>query len=354
MTRSRRIMPGLLVLAAGLAASCSVPTDAPYWDTRWIVPGDSTRIGIAEYLPGQVTVTGDGARFAVAIDPFQFSRSLDDICPDCGVLNGLTVPKPAFTAELEGSESLPERVLSADLAASTVDIRVTNALGFDPIRPAAGTYGSLTLTLYAGPNTADVLAQLVVDGADQAFPSGTTLERTLTATTGSVTPEVRVVLAVDSPAGDPVTIDTSARLDVEVTVPAAEFSRARIEVAGEEVSVDDTELDVGDVDRDLVDHVRSGALVLLVDNPLQVAVDMTVRISGPFPDIVKEAAFSAAPASTTRIDYSGEELRTFLGESGVVLSGEGTVDPAAPPVTVTPRDSVRINARIDAVFRVGD
>ncbi len=353
MLPSRYRLLVLIAPALGLF-SCSFPSDAPIWDTRWVLPTDRTTVEVSEFLPDGVTVTPDGRNFSVAVDPFDFSETLGDVCPACGAFNGQTVPKPAFESTIEGTGTLPQDVVSANVAALEVQVRITNDFGFDPIRPKAGVYGSLGLRLYGGPAGTTLLDEIVIDGAAQAFPSGTSLDRTVSVTGATVGSTFRVELAIDSPAGDPVTVDTGAGVGVHVTPETVLISSAVVEVAGREVTVEPVELNLGDVESDLVDRIQSGALEFLVENPVGVPLDFQLRITGDFPDIVKQASLSGAASSTTRVAFTQDELQTFLGKDGVMLTGAGTVPANTPAATVAPQDTLKINTRLDAVLRIGE
>jgi hypothetical protein len=354
MTARSRYGPLVLIVLALVLLSCSVPTDAPIWDSRWILPTDHTVVEVSEYLPDGVSVTPDGQDFSVSIDPFDFSETLGEVCPACGALNGQTVPKPAFSSSIEGSGTLPSEVVSATVSLLQVQIQIANHFGFDPIRPKAGVFGSLNLRVWGGPNAQTLLDEIDIDGADQAFPSGTSLDRTVMVSSAQVGSTFRVELAIDSPAGDPVTVNTSLGVEVHVTPETVLVSSATVEVAGREVSTDPVELNLGDVESDIVDRIQSGALEFLVENPIRTPVDFTLRITGGFPDIVKQASLSGAASSTTRVEFTQDELHTFLGKDNVLLTGTGTVPAGTPSTTVAPQDTVKIDTRLDAVLRIGD
>jgi hypothetical protein len=343
------------LITGGLAfSSCSIPSDAPIWDTRWGVPAEGVSVQVSEILPDRMTVTPDGTAFAVEVDPFAFSQTLADACPPCDALDGQTGPKPAFVTSLDGLGELPAKVLSVDVDHVLVRVSITNGLSFDPLRPGAGNQGTMMLRAYNGGPESELLAEIEVDGADQGFVPGSTLVLEVTVQEITVDEAVRVVLSIDSPAGDTVLLDSSGSIDVLVVTDVVRVSSARIEVAGETFAADPVELDVGDIEQSLVDRIQSGALDILVENPFGVAGSFLARIGGPFPDIVKSMTFTEEPASVTRVEFSQEELRTFLGQSGVILSGTGTVSPAATPIQVTPGDSLRIESRLDITLRIGD
>ena len=356
MEVARTAVGTAVVLAAAvmLFASCSVPTDSPAWDTRWIVPAEDAGIPVSEFLPGSVDVTPDGDAFTVQVEAFAFSKSLGEACPPCEAWNGQTVPKPAFQMSLEGSTDLPSGVLSVEVERVAVAVWVTNGFSFDPIRPGGDDSGNLVLQLFGGDDGGALLDEVTVDGAVEEFPPGSVLAETLRVAAGSQVSRFRAAIQLDSPEGDSVRVDTDDRLDVEVTPIAVRVASARVEVAGREIAMDSVELDAADVDGDIADRVRSGAIEIFVENPFGVGAELGLRVSGSFPDITKSMRLSAAAASTTRVEFTGEEMRRFLGRSSVMLSGTGTVSAEATPITVAPRDTVKMDTRLDVVLRVGD
>ena len=60
---------------------CDIPSTAPIVTQRWVVPVESTTIGVAELLPSGVS--DNGSAFGVTVDPFSTSESLGALCSDC-------------------------------------------------------------------------------------------------------------------------------------------------------------------------------------------------------------------------------------------------------------------------------
>ena len=129
-TLTGRLAPGLALLALG---ACEVPTSLPEWDTLWIAPGQSTTISVASLLPAQVSVTSSGDAFQLDVAPVSFQESLGEACASCALLNGLTLPKPAFTIEISATAPLPSEVVSAKLASGQIAVALTHDFGFDPL-----------------------------------------------------------------------------------------------------------------------------------------------------------------------------------------------------------------------------
>jgi hypothetical protein len=343
-----------LFIAGSVLYSCSIPSEAPQWDTRWIVPAEDVAIEVSEFLPDEVILTPDGTAFTVEVDTFSFSQSLGEACPECPPWHNQTVLKPPINTTLEGSSDLPERVLSMEVTQATPQIHVTNGFNFDPIRPEGGNTGSMALRLYTGADGQRFVDEIMIDGADVSFPPGSTLDRSFLVEDETIETLVRAEIVIDSPAGDSVLVDTSASIKVFVEPKTILIASAEIVVADEGFSADPVELNLEDIEDDMVDHIRSGAFDLFVENPFAIAMDFDVLITGPFPDdIAKQVHFSDAVSSTSRVEFTPEELQTFLGQPGVMLKGSGTVS-TVDTTTVTPQDTLRVDTRLDAVIHVGD
>jgi hypothetical protein len=328
-------------------------------EQRWILPAEDTQLEVDELLPDDVSVKPDRSAFTVLADPVSFQESLGSLCPACAPADGQVAFKPAFQADFSEKVSLPDEVESAQLSQGRVMVQAENGLTFDPLRPPGGTPGTLSIALRDGGVGGPILAQVLVDGATTSFAPGATLTRTLEYA-GSVTPELWVVTTVNSPAGgmDPgdwVLIRLQDQVSVMATPQILEATSAVVDVAGETFELIDTELDVEDLDDELVDRVVSGAIVMEVTNPWAIGASLTLTINGPTmaAPVVKNLAVPAAPTSTLRVEFSQNELRSFLGEPGIVMTGEGSVDAQTGPVTITPDQLLVIDSTLDLILLIG-
>ncbi|HET9950055.1 MAG TPA: hypothetical protein VFQ22_14120 [Longimicrobiales bacterium] len=351
-TRAHLAAP-LLALAA---AACDIPTidNLPILEQRWIVPAEETRFGVAELLPADVALTADSSAFVVDFDPITFSQSLADLCPACTLADGFTVPKPAFVGSTASNVAFPAEVTSFTLEGGSAVLEVENGFNFDPLRPAAGAYGSLTLTVTDAAD-GEVLGMVVVEGESVAFPPGSTLSRTLDLAPATVEGPIEAEATLDSPLGDPVTVDSSLDVTVTATPTNILVSAVTIDVASEAVTLDAVDLETEDLDGSIVENVVDGAVLLEVTNPFGVTADfdLTVTVDGA-PVVQKSASIPAAPSSTVEIPFTGEELQRFLGKPNVQVTGGGVVDPAAGAITVAPGQVLRLEASFDVTFRLGD
>ncbi len=361
---SMRAMPGfgcrasprlgfvtLLALALG-ASACDLPTAAPELEQQWIVPATEDTVKVSEFLPAEVTLAAGGSAFSIQVDPISFSQSLGTLCPTCP--NGVTVPKPPFLGTFQDVSTLPSDVISATVSQGSIEVAAFNGLGFDPIQPGGATTGTITLTLYNGAAGGAVLDQIVIDGATEAFAPGSTLTDTLDIGSATVGSTLTVELVVDSPLGAPVMINTAEMLQITATPSEILVSSATVNVAGQDVSIDPTDLNVEDIDEEVVDHIRSGAFIFEIQNPIGIAMDFTITISGDgFSDIVKTLEVTGAATNTDRIEFSQAELKSFMGQPNVTLSGQGTVPGSAAPITVSPDQVIIIDTKLDIVLIIG-
>ena len=341
------------LIAAPLAA-CDYPTELPQLESRWVLPGTDTRFGVDDLLPADVELTPSGDAFLVHFDPVAFDETLGGLCPPCIALNGLTVPKPLILDSFGATIAFPAEVTSIELLSGDARIELQNGLGFDPIRPAAGVFGEITVTLTDDAD-GEVLATVTIDGAATAFPSGTTLNRTASLGAATIEGSVLARVFVDSPPGDPVTIDISNQVAATVVLDNVVVTSVTILVDGTVVSLDPVALDVADIDESIEDNIVDGALVLEVANPFGVGADVQVTIAGSgFAPIQKAATVGPEPESTIIIPMTAEEFQTFLGEESVTLTGTATVDQAAPPIAVLPGQELVIIANLDITLLLSD
>ncbi|MDH3272770.1 MAG: hypothetical protein OEN56_15635 [Gemmatimonadota bacterium] len=347
---SERVAGLALVAVVG---GCELPTDPPIVETRWILPADETRFGVAELLPGDVSLNADSSAFIVDFDPVLFSQTLGGICTACVAADGLTVPKPPFVGGFAADISFPPEVLSIAVIGGQVDVELYNGFNFDPIRPAAGAFGTLTIDVLDSFDD-DVIGTLTIEGADQAFAAGATLMTTIDLQTTDVEGSLDVRVTLDSPTGDPVTVDSDLQLTVTASPANVTVGSVEIDVSSELVRFDPVSLDVADLDQDLIDRVGDGAFILEVLNPFGVGADFQITIAGPtIATIQKDATIGPESESTAVIPFTGSELRSFLGQPNVLLSGEAVVDAGAGAVTVNPGQELVLKASFDLAITIG-
>ncbi len=339
-----------LLIVLGALSGCDYPTEIPLFDVRWVIPIEETSISVVELLPANVVVAN--GNFEV-VPNVVVSQTLGGLCGvDCVGLDGLFVAKPMFTVTVNQTGNLPASVQSVVLVAGSISLDVQNNLGFDPINPAVGVFGSMTVTLYDVDINGDQLGQVIWSGAGgDALPAGlTTVPITLVADTVSST--VFAVIDIVSPLGDLVLIDLAASFSV--TVGTIAVSEATLDVDGQAVSLTPTNLDVGGIDTDIVNRIQSGSLILDIQNPFGVGINLSFDISGTgFTTIQKSVNIGTGATSSVTITYSAAEFQSFLGQANVLVSGVGTVVSPGGPATVTPTQELVIAADLDITLEVG-
>ncbi len=349
--RIREILTGVTALVC--LAGCELPSEPPEVETRWIVPAEETRFGVAELLPGDVTLAPDSSVFLVDFDPVAFSQTLSGLCPACIVADGLTVPKPPFFGAFSSTVAMPPQVTAMEVEGGQVRVELYNGFNFDPLRPAAGVFGWMELTI-SDESDGDVVGTTLIEGEDQAFPPGSTVMAVVELGAAMVEGDVEATVGLDSPLGDTVTVDAGLSIDVTVTPVEVRVASVEIDVANQAVDLEPVSLDMENVEDGLVERVIDGAFVLDVVNPFAVAADFQITIAGPtIATIEKSAVIGSEVESSVVIDFTGEEIRSFLGQPDVILSGGAVVDAAAGTVVVEPGEELVLTAVLDVIVRLG-
>lgn len=346
--RPAAAMRGVLAAALLAAAGCDIPTDVPRWETTWVVPGDSTVLGVGELLPEQMELLPAEGTFALHLDPFGFGRTLGEMCGACAP-SATPVPKPAFTATFAAVDTFPDEVAAVESRGGTVTVDIANGLAFDPLRPgsAAGAErGEIRLRLL---RDGDLVTADTVTGDDVALPPGVTVSRVVGFSGGRVAGGLTVEVFVDSPEGDPVPIDPSETLEVDVPQARLDVSRAELALREKEVRAETIPMDVGGIDRTVVDHVQGGSLRLSLDNPWDVSGPFELRIvSG---DVSIRKSFPLQPGATSvPVQLTGEEFRSFLGRDDVAVESRGVVSSAGGTVAVEAGQLLLVDADLELVI----
>ena len=341
----------LLIVVAALSG-CDVPTSLPIYDVRWVIPVEETSISVDDLLPA-TGVTISGGNFVVDADTVFLNETLGSLCSACLDSGGFPVPKPVFDTVFTQTGNLATDVESVQLVSGSISLAIQNDLGFDPIRPAAGTPGTMTVTIYDVDASGRQLSQVTLDGAipTDSLPNGALTTIPLNFAPGTVSSTIFAEVDLDSPAGDPVPINPNNRLDIAVAQGPFSVSSATLVVDSLAVNPDPIDLDVEDIDSTVVNRIESGSLILDIQNPFGVEVELTLHISGPgFTTISKDVTISNLGTSSVSITYMAAELQRFLGQPNVQISGDGLV--LGGPATVTPTDQVVIETDLDIVLEI--
>jgi hypothetical protein len=340
--------------------ACDIPTSAPKIESRFVFPSDSVSLSVNSLLPAN-QVTAAGANFQLTVPaPAPFARTLGQMCGvTCTALNGASVPKPAFSDSFAIVVAMPAEVTSAVIVSGAVNVVIANNLGFDVLQPA-GSVSTGTMVITAR-NGTTVLGSATVLAP---FPNGTQKTVSVPIAAGTVTGPINISVAFSSPAGTtPVVINTNNSIAVTVTPAPILISSATVQVANKAVTASSSTLGLGSIDKGIADRVLSGAFLLTITNPFGVSGTMTMSITcaptnndpeNPCtisPAITRPVQISASPTSTTRVEFSGEDLKKILGHDvNVVLSG--TVSGTNNSVTVQPGQVLGIKTKVDVIIQV--
>ena len=352
----------LSVLLLVVATACDMPTKLPSWDQTWLIPGDSTTVSVSELLPstGEVSVSTLNGQKVFALNvasPANFTRSLGQVCSACAAANGATVPKPAFTLVDSTSTTLPNNLVAATVIAGGFDYTITNGFSFDPIKPSAAgaPYGYFVIRIMNGTT---LVGQDSVNGASVAMgKNGATLQRSVplnlgggSLTVSSASP-LKVYLTLNSPAGDPVTINTSQSFSVSITPSGIAASQAQVNVTNQTVNAAQTTIDLSSVsDAALINRVQGGTLHLTIDSPFGVQGTLTATFGVPGGQpIVKSIPLTTAAQQSPDVSLTATELRSLLGHTAN-LSVSGTVNAPSGSVTITPTQVLKVNSTFEIVL----
>jgi hypothetical protein len=343
--RRRSAHPVAVVLAVLLPAACDIPTQLPRFEPRFVVPVEGTGLGVGDLLPASVTQTGTA--FRVNIPGASTQLTLGDMCEPCRGAHLAVVPKPAFTHGFSVTAALPQQVASAVVAAADVQVRVRHSLGFDPLQPTGRTEnGTLTLTVTSGGRQ---LGTAVVTGP---LPPGADLLRTISLAPGDIAGPLELLVVLVSPAGGPVLINRDALFRVDVLPTAVTASEARVVVTGRQVSVRPFQVDLTGMDEELRGRVRSGALIMVMDNPFAVGGALQLRLRVQDGADIQRNVNVAAGRTSQRVELSQQEIRSLLGQ-WVNVSLTGPVSGTAGPVTVRPGTEITLEPRLELVLEIG-
>jgi hypothetical protein len=346
----RRLLRSAAVLAVVLAAgACEFPTEAPIFESHFVIPSETTTLQVNQLLPSSITVA-NGA-FQLALTPATLNRTLGSMCAACIPFNGQTVPYPGFSASVGTTITIPSDVASATLASGAVNLSIQNAFGFDPLSPpGASTGGQMVVTVT---NNGRTLGTTTVTGP---FPTGTTKNATVALAPGNLSGPIDISVAITSPAGglapaNFVTVNTNGSLNLVATPQAIAISSATVAVSNKNINVNSIDLNLADIDDQIASHASKGAIILKMDNPFSVTGALSLKVTGEGVNITKTVTI--APGTTTqRIEFSGAEIRSMLGHH-LTLTINGPVNGSGGAVTVTPGQILNIDTSLDLTVQVG-
>ena len=278
------------VAAAGLLmlTACEIPK-APQWDVEVLIPYSSDTVTVADLLPSTITLDTVGGTPVFQTQPMADSVEfrLGQMCSQCLALNGQTVQVPAFQYTDSLDVPFPPSLVTIDVTSALLEIRVTNGLAFDPLKPDpdpadAGYIALVQRDLVSG----TTIDSVVISGGSETLAPGETRVVRFSITDKQISEGVRVVVHVVAPQdGQTVTIDTTQATKVAVSL-------GNIQVGGVAVVVDSVTLDeqaqsrVNQTVRDVVARTaQGGQFELLLQHDLDLAGDFRASIGGSTADL---------------------------------------------------------------------
>ena len=338
-----------LLALAGLAA-CDVPTQLPQWEQAWLVPGPEIAVSAADFMPASVGLNADSTLFLATTPVTAVSYTLAELCSACADVDGTLAAKPEFQDTQTVATPLPAGLVSATLSGGSLQAALAHDLSFDPLRPStdpSSPRGYLVIRVRSG---GSLVAYDSIDGADEAFPAGTTLTPSLPVQPVQVADGFGVEIIVYSPQGDPVVIDASDTVGVTIGPSTLEVSQATVDATAITIAPATTTLDLG-VDSTTAARVRGGALRLAVSNPLDVTgtLDLAFLVS----PVVRKSMAVVPGDSQERVEFTGEELGSILAGPGVPVETSGSVSATAGTITVTPTQRLTLTSELELVVLIG-
>jgi hypothetical protein len=207
-------------------------------------------------------------------------------------------------------------------------------------------------------NGATLVALDSVDGAVLAIgKNGTTLQRALPLNTGAGSlnitsaSKVEIYLTLNSPAGDPTTINSNQSFSVAITPAPIALSQAQVRVANQAINAAQTSVDLSSVtDQALINRVQGGTLHLTIASPFGVQGTLTATFSAPgAAPIVKTIPLTTAAQQSPDVSLTAAELRTLLGKTAS-LSVSGSVSSPSGTVTLTPTQVLRVTSTFEIIL----
>ncbi|HEU5357642.1 MAG TPA: hypothetical protein VFU45_00885 [Gemmatimonadales bacterium] len=332
----RRTIP--LALAAALASlgACNdLPTSLPIVPTTWILPIKADTISVAQFLPASVDTAG--GLFVTSVKRDSIRQSLGQMCAACGAVNGTTDSVPAFTVTLAHADSFPSQVISITPGGFALSYRLDNNLGFDPLRPGVGQFGSIVTVLKD--STGAVIATDSVDGASDSLASGTSLTRNIPLGSNPISGLVNVVATITVPHGDPVTIDTSAAFQVTTLTDTATLAGVTVQLTSQSIQSDSLSVDWSGIGSDMQSNLQGAELRLDIQNPFTAAGSGSVSFKQGGTDVIPAKALTfAAGASTDTLSITQSEIQslTSAGKFSILVNASVSGSGPGQSVALTP------------------
>lgn len=352
MTPTRTTLVSL-ALAATALAGCDLPTQAPKWNTTWILPVHDDTVAVSQFLPASVTVAGSNFVTTVARDSVR--QSLGQMCGACGALNGTSAALPAFSDTLTHTDSFPGSVLAITPGGGlALSFRIDNALGFDPLRPGTGLVGKIVTTITDSAGNA--VATDSVDGGSDSLPSGTSMSRSIPLGANAIHGPIHVVAAVTIPGSDAFTVDTSASLKVTTTTDSVTLAGVTVSLLNQSVQSGSVDVDWSGIDTSVQQKMQRAKIQLTTHNPFTAEGTGTITFTqGGTPVIPAKNIVIAAGDTTQLIDLSQSEIQTLTGAGQSTVSVAATVSGTGGgnAVTIMPGQQLIVQTHVLVTLTIG-
>ncbi len=281
------------VLGLGILAACELPS-APRWDIGVVVPYTSDTVSALDFVPSTVSVDTVGVTPVFATQPHADSVEfrLGGMCSLCQELDGLTVQVPSFEFTDSLDVPFPNDLVTIHVISALLEIRVTNGLNFDPLRPDPDPVDAGYIALVARDiATGTTIDSVLIGGADETMIPGETETFQIGITDMEISGGIRIVFHIVSPQDNQtVTIDTNLGTEVAVLLES-------LQVSSVSVVVDDRTLDEQGqtpvdqkVREELASRAQGGTFELDLQHNLDLQGVLQISIVGSPADL-----FSADP-----------------------------------------------------------
>jgi hypothetical protein len=165
--------------------------------------------------------------------------------------------------------------------------------------------------------------------------------------------DLGVLIRIDSPAGDPITVDSNAELGVwvglgETGTGALDIASVSALVRRVSISSDGVTLDLSKIARDVTDRAGSALFAFTINNPLDAVGHFTVSFTTDGRALIAPREITIQPGrSTVRLTLTRSELDALLGQR-VTVGLKGTVAATASSglITLRPADAMSVNTQL--------
>lgn len=336
-----------LVLATLLLTGCDLPTGPPHWTTDWAIPVGPAVVPVTSFLPKGVTLTPDSTAFLLRLGGSRISARLGSGCALCDLISiPAVVPKPAFVLRLAARAPLPSELVSALVLTPALPIEVVNGLNFDPIRPGPER-GRLELAVRS--RDAE-LGGMVVHGEESGLAPGDTFRLDLPIF-GKIRDWLEIAAVLDSPAGDPVGVDSDLQVALALGASELHLLEAQVLLRDRRVASTPVRTRLSEVSPELLDRVEWGRIRVEVQNPFEVRGVFQARIEHDRGVLTRELILEP-DQSRVDLELSGTELKEILSSGAISVAFDGLVNSGANGVTVRPDQRLVLRPRIYITLRM--